>query len=122
MPMKQLRKFGNWIGKQVDGFVGGLMRLASVPPSRWLPSGWWSFIVWLFKSLTWAFGTRSPYHQIPAAISLAIVFALSSTITFGATLALVGVMLVFVGIGFLRLIPAVNRQWVGARDMLIPEA
>lgn len=113
-----MRKFGKWIGTQADGFLGGLARLASTPPRRLFPSNVWDSIVWVAKSATWAFGTSTPIKMILASFSL-----LAASIAFswsGVTLPGIIIFGITGIIGFLRLIPAVDRVFVSTRDVLIP--
>lgn len=115
-----LRRFGGWIGKQVDGFVGGVVRLASTPPKAWLPAGVWGTIMWVVRSATWSVGTSTPVKQITASFALGMFALLTSWITLGATLALVVFFAATMLVGFARLFPAFNSAFVGFRDTLIP--
>lgn len=120
MPLKTVKKFGEWIGKQVDGFIGGVMQLAATSPKSWIPEGLWSTMVWFGKSLTWALGTSTAIKQITASFALVVFSLLTSWVTLGATLFLVGVFVVTMGIGFVRLIPAVDEAFVAFRETVVP--
>lgn len=58
-----------------------------------------------------AIGTGSPAEQIVANLVVIITAALSSTVTWGAGLLIAFIALPFLALGFLRLIPAVNKRW-----------
>lgn len=117
-----VRNFFRWLGRQADGILRGLMGLASTSPADWMPNGIWSTIVEIVKSATWAFGTSSPTKQVTASVTLAIFAILTSFITLGATLWLVGLFAGTALIGIARLSPAVNQWWVATRETLIPKA
>lgn len=118
--MSTLRKFAGWIGSQVDGFVGGIMRLASTPPKYWLPDGVWSTIMWVVKSTTWSLGTSTPTRQITASFALGLFALLTSWVTLGATLVLVAFFAVTMLVGFLRFFPVVDSYFVSVRDTVVP--
>lgn len=122
MPSKTIRKFGRWIGEQVDGFAGGLAKLATTPPKSWLPAGIWSTIVWLWTAATYSVGTSTAIRQITSSFALLLFALLTSWLTLGATLVLAGFFAGTMGVGFLRLIPVVDQWFVSIRDVIIPPA
>jgi len=56
-------------------------------------------------------GTGSPAEQIVSAVVVLVGALVSTTLTLGATAVLVLLTLPFLALGFLRLIPAINRLW-----------
>lgn len=120
MPLKKIGKFGKWIGKQTDGFVGGVMRLASTPWSSWLPAGLSSTVRGVGQAIGWSVGTATPIRQITSAVTLALLSIAASWITLGATLVLVVFFVLMIGVGVARLVPAIDRGFVSVRDTLIP--
>jgi hypothetical protein len=122
MSLKSIRKFGGWIGKQVDGFIGGVMRLAGTSPGAWLPAGIWSTVLWLARATTWSVGTSTPIRQITSSFALALFALLTSWVTLGATLALVAFFAMTMVFGVLRLFPVVDRYFVSVRETVIPRA
>lgn len=120
MPNKTLRKFGRWIGAQADGFLGGIARLASTPLRNLLPGTAWSTLKWVGQSLSWSVGTSTASRMIVSSFALLIAAIVSSSITLGATIPLVIFFGITMLVGFARLIPVVDRAFVGVRDALIP--
>jgi len=120
MPLKTIKNFGRWIGKQVDGFLQGLMQVADAPAGDWVPPSIWDTLMWLVTAVGWSFGTSRPYKQITSSVTLLILAVISSWVTLGATLALVMFFAVTTAIGVARLVPAIDAVFVRARDAVIP--
>lgn len=120
MPTKILTQFGRWIAAQINGFTNGLARLAATPPREWLPTSVWSTILWFFSAAFWSLGSDSPIKQITASFALLVFSFLASWLTLGATLVLVGFFTITLLIGFARLVPAIDRVWVGVRETAVP--
>lgn len=58
-----------------------------------------------------AIGTGTPAEQIVASALILVVAISASFVTLGATVLLIFIVLPFLFIGFLRLVPPINRLW-----------
>lgn len=109
-----LKTIYRWPIRQLTGFIAGLRGLLARiigNPLETLPPSISSTIRWLLKKFPEAFGFSTPNDQILASFVLVIFALLSSLITFGATLVLVGVFIFTLFVGVLRLVPVVNHYW-----------
>lgn len=122
MPLKRLKAFGHWIGKQADGFMRGVMRLGSSTSNVSLPFDFRGVLAWFVRSASWAFGSSTPIKQITASVALGIFALFTSWITLGATLVLVVVFALTAVVGFMRLVPVVDRVFTDARGVVIPKS
>jgi hypothetical protein len=120
MPLDIIRKFASWVAKQVDGFIGGLMRLVSTPPEKVLPPGLWERFMWILASFTWAFGTSTPTKMIFSSLVLAVLAFFASWLSFGLTVPFLVFFTITLAIGFARLVPVVDDVFTSARDSLVP--
>jgi len=105
-----------WVGRQARGTCQGFKDLVgdldkSVPKPV-LET--WNQLV---AALPQAFGIKGgPQDQIVSSVLLAVISIASSVVTAGATLVLVAVFAGTAGVGFLRLIPAVDAMFDSGRS------
>lgn len=78
--------------------------------------------MWVLASAFWSLGTDSPIKQITASFALLLFALITSWVTLGATLVLVGFFAVTMFIGVVRLVPVVDRYWVEVRETIVPRA
>jgi len=85
-----------------------------------LPPAIVSTLQWLFEKTPKMFGLRNTdsYWQVAASMVLILVAISSAILTWGLTIATVGVAGLFLLIGFLRFIPVFNSAWRTGRNRI----